>query len=236
MADNDERRNGATQEVNTEEIQADVAAGAAAAGYYPQQPAEGPPAAPGNGTFVAAPRGAGERHVGEGVEGEEQVWAARYSMKNFIGRFVLRIALTIAWGALAYYAWGVTHDYRALPALTVVAGVLLVFYWLYLLYQVLMARYGHYYRLTTRRLFVSTGVFHRRRDQVELLRINDVYTKQPGLLYRWLSVGTVVVESSEDRLPITYITGVDDPKGVMDLIWHHARVERDRGAVKVDRV
>jgi len=68
-----------------------------------------------------------------------------------------------------------------------------------------------------------------------LLRINDVYTKQT-LIGRWLSVGTVVVVSSEAQLPMVYLAGVDDPKSVMDLIWHYARSERDRRSVKVDQV
>ncbi len=33
-----------------------------------------------------------------------------------------------------------------------------------------------------------------------------------------------------------YLTGVDDPKGLMDLIWHHARKERGLRSVKVDEV
>ena len=51
-----------------------------------------------------------------------------------------------------------------------------------------------------------------------------------------LSLGTVVVTSNEQHFPIMYLTGVNDPKGVMDLVWHTARTERDRRSVKVDQV
>jgi len=44
------------------------------------------------------------------------------------------------------------------------------------------------------------------------------------------------IESSEERLPVHYLTGVNDPNGLMDLIWHHARKERDLRSVKVDEV
>ena len=50
------------------------------------------------------------------------------------------------------------------------------------IYRMILARYSHYYRLTTRRLFVSTGFVHRRRDQMELLRVKDVFTRQLTLL------------------------------------------------------
>jgi len=172
-----------------------------------------------------------------GIEGELIVWEARYSARNFLGRFLVRVVLTVGWIMLAAYTWGRENapPSPGLKIVTILSGIFLGVLWLQFLYRFFMARYGHYYRLTTRRLFVSTGVFDRRRDQVELLRINDVYTRQ-GFLERWLSIGTVVVESSEERYPMTYIVGVDDPKAVMDLIWHHSRAEREQKTVKVDQV
>src|SRR4051812_11996107 len=43
---------------------------------------------------------------GVGIEGEFNVWEGRYSFKNFFGRIVFRILLTIAWIVLAVRAWG----------------------------------------------------------------------------------------------------------------------------------
>jgi membrane protein YdbS with pleckstrin-like domain len=185
----------------------------------------------------AAAEEAATPNKGFGMEGEFNVWEGRYSFKNFFGRIAFRVLLTIAWIALAVYVWGTgsTRD-RMIHFVTIVTGVALLVFWLYLLWQVLMARLGHYYRLTNRRLFVSTGIFNRRRDQVELLSVKDVYTRQPSLFHRWWSVGTVVVESSEEKYPITYLTGVDDPKAVMDLVWHCARAEREGKAVQIDHV
>jgi hypothetical protein len=105
--------------------------------------------------------------------------------------------LTVGWIVLAGYAWGYDHeDPRPIQALAVVAGIVLLVLWLTLIYRIIRARYGHYYRLTSRRLFVSTGLYTRRRDQVELMKINDVYTQQK-LIERWLSLGTVVVKSTD---------------------------------------
>jgi membrane protein YdbS with pleckstrin-like domain len=170
---------------------------------------------------------------GAGIEGEEVVWEARYAMKNFLGRLIARALLTVAWIALAVYTWGYSDGSLAL--LTGITGVVLLVLWLALIYRIIQARFGHYYRLTTRRLFVSTGLMRRRRDMMELLRVKDVFTRQT-LVERWLSLGTVVVVSSDRELPTFYVAGVDDPKRVMDLIWHHARAERDRRSVKVEQV
>jgi len=170
---------------------------------------------------------------GAGVEGEEVVWEARYAMKNFIGRILTRTLLTAAWIALAVYTWGYSDG--TLAPVAVIAGVGLGLLWLALVYRIVQARFGHYYRLTTRRLFVSTGLMRRRRGMMELLRVKDVFTRQ-SLIERWLSLGTVVVVSSDKDLPTFYLAGVDDPKRVMDLIWHEARAERDRRSMKVEAV
>ena len=45
-----------------------------------------------------------------------------------------------------------------------------------------------------------------------------------------------MVVPTEKELPTFYVAGVDDPKQVMDLIWHHARSERDQRSVKVDSI
>jgi len=90
--------------------------------------------------------------------------------------------------------------------------------------------------LTNRRLFVSTGIIHRRLDMMELMRIKDVFTRQQSLLERGLGLGTVVVVPSEKEIPTFYLAGVDDPQEVMDLVWHHTRAERDQRSVKVDSV
>jgi len=179
------------------------------------------------------PRETQEQATGVGTEGETTVWEARYSMKNFLGRLTFLILLTVAWFAWAVYTWGYGHD--EMQILPILAGMVVAIGWLVMGRRILYARFGHYYRLTNRRVFVSTGLFDRRRDQMELLRVQDVYTRQ-SLTQRWLGIGTVVVVSSEPHFPLVYLTGVADPKYVMDLVWHHARAERDRRSVKVDQI
>lgn len=189
-------------------------------------------------TTIGGEATANQADHGVGIEGEEIVWAGRYSYKNFTFRIILRVAATVGWlFLLAYIAnrtpSGERWDRNAFAWIT--GGVVLL-YWLLLAWQMVVARLGHRYELTNRRLFVDTGVFRHRRDQMELLKVEDVYVKQPTLFTRMLDIGTVVVESSEERLPIHYLAGVDAPRPLMDLIWHQARKERDLKSVKVDHV
>jgi membrane protein YdbS with pleckstrin-like domain len=172
--------------------------------------------------------------AGRGVDGEVEVWHARYSEKNFFGRIMLRLGLTVAWAALAVYTWGMNHadwSFATWSALIVVVA-----FWGALLFRMTEAYLDHYYQLTNRRLFVSTGVFKRRRDMMELLMVQDVFIKQQSLLDRWLNLGTVVVVPGEKNLPTFHLPGVNDPKQVMDLIWHHARAERDQRSLKVENI
>jgi len=171
---------------------------------------------------------------GTGIEGEEVVWEARYAMKNFLGRIFVRSLLTLAWIAMAVFTWG--YDEGPVPqAVTIVAGVALLIYWLALISRIILARFGHHYQLTTRRLFVSTGLMRRRRDQLEILRVKDVFTRQ-SLVERWLKVGTVIVVPDDRDLPTFYLAGVDDPQRVHDLVWHVARAERDGKSVRVQEI
>jgi hypothetical protein len=78
-------------------------------------------------------------------------------------------------------------------------------------------------------------MFRRRRDQMELIGIKDVFERQ-SLAQRWLGVGTVVVVSPKSELPQFYLTGVCEPKRVMDLIWHCARTEREGKTVPVENL
>jgi membrane protein YdbS with pleckstrin-like domain len=159
-----------------------------------------------------------------GLAGETVVWEGRYSFRNFLGRITLGVALTIAWFVLAVANWG--YGYQALLPLTLLVGLGGLVFWVLLLNRMAQARLGHAYRLTNRRLLVATGLLRRREDQLELLRVKDVFTRQT-LLERWMSLGTVVVVPEQKELPVFYVTGVEDPQAVMDRIWHHTRTERD---------
>lgn len=193
------------------------------------------PGAPGSdlGPEGAVPGTSTDPIEGIGIEGEEVVWEGCYALRNFLGRLVILSALSLGWVALATYTWGLS-DGRLGP-LTAIAGIVLAGFWLSMGYRIMVARYGHSYRLTTRRLFVSTGFMRRRRDMMELLRVKDVFTRQ-SFLDRWLSLGTVVVVSSDTDMPTYYLAGVENPKHVMDLVWHHARAERDQRSVKIESV
>jgi Bacterial PH domain len=168
-----------------------------------------------------------------GTEGEETLWEGLYSSKNFLVRAIFGGLLTAAWVLVAVYAWGFGHTNFTLVAYVLGAGVL--GYLFFMGFKYWRARRNHHYRLTTHRLFLTTGILRRRVDQVELVRVKDLYVRQ-SLLGSWLDVGTIVLVSSEPTLPKALLLGIQEPRRVMDLIWYHTRLERDERTTEVNRV
>jgi membrane protein YdbS with pleckstrin-like domain len=136
-------------------------------------------------------------------------------------------------GLVAVYAWGLGHT--NFNAVAYLLGAVFLGFWCLFVYKYFRARRNHHYRLTTRRLFLTTGILERRVDQVELVRVKDLYVRQ-SWLGSWLNVGTVVLISSEATLPKAILLGIEEPRRVMDLIWYHTRLERDERTSEVNRV
>lgn len=180
-----------------------------------------------------------EPSTGPGIEGEATVWEGHYSGRNFIGRMIFGGLLVLLWLYLAFEGWGATdaqgNRSGGWSFWTIAVGIAVLLYWANLGYRYLRAHRGHHYRLTNRRLFVTTGFFRRRVDQLELIRIKDVYIQQ-SMIGDWLRIGNVVVISSEQTLPKAYLLGVDDPRRIMDLIWNHMRLEQSAKTNRINPV
>ncbi len=205
--------------------------------------ADGPvivsPGAPGAivQSVAAAPEEVPETdQPGPGIEGEETVWEGHYSGRNFIGRMIFGGVLAALWVVLLIYTWSGAQANGGGGIFWPVAGtVVVLLYWANLGYRYLRAHRGHHYRLTNRRVFVTTGFFQRRVDQLELIRIKDVYIQQ-SMIGDWLGIGNVVLISSEHTLPRAYLLGIDEPRRIMDLVWHHMRIEQDQKTNRINPV
>ena len=138
-----------------------------------------------------------------------------------------------AWVVLATATWGL--GYSNLTILTYISGAAILLFGLLTALKIFRTIHSHHYRLTMRRLFIRTGLIHRRIDQIELLRVKDVFVRQ-SLLGKWIGVGHVVILSSEHTLPRATLYGIDRPRHVMDLIWLRTRAELDQNTARVDQV
>jgi membrane protein YdbS with pleckstrin-like domain len=171
--------------------------------------------------------------VSSGLEDEQTLWEGSYSAKNFLGRAIFGALFVLGWAALALSTWG--FGYSNLAFLTYATGGAVLLYCCFTAFKYVRARRNHYYRLTSRRLFLTTGIFQRRVDQVELVRVKDLFMRQT-LLGTWLDLGTVIVLSSEQTLPKAVLLGIEEPHRVRDLIWHHTRLEREQRTTEVNQI
>jgi hypothetical protein len=172
-------------------------------------------------------------HTDEVGTTEETIWEGQTSGKSFLVRSIVGEAFTAAWVALAVATWG--FGYSNLTVLTYAFGAAILLFWIVTGLKVFRAIHSHHYRLTSRRLFVRTGIMRRRLDQIELLRVKDLFVRQ-SLLGKWIGVGHVIVVSSEPTLPRATLYGISQPRKVMDLIWLQMRSEVDHKTARVDQV
>jgi membrane protein YdbS with pleckstrin-like domain len=188
---------------------------------------------------TAVPTGAGEsaealEHADSTTDGQEAtLWEGQPSTKNYVVRVLVGGVLSIAWVVLGVATWG--YGYSSLAFLAWGSAAAIAIFWALTAVKVFRTTHSHHYRLSSRRLIVRTGLFQRRLDQIELLRVKDVFVQQ-SLLGTWLGIGHVMVLSSEQTLPRATLYGIEQPRTVMDSIWRQTRAELDRKTSRVEHV
>jgi len=105
----------------------------------------------------------------------------------------------------------------------------LLFFWLIIPIFIAFWRWleirSRHYELTNQRLFYTTGIFSRKRDEKELYRIKDFRVELPFKL-RIFGVGNVHLESSDRTSPQFTIEAVRAPRDIANTL--RALVEKRR--------
>ncbi len=86
---------------------------------------------------------------------------------------------------------------------------------------------GTRYELTNQRLRIHRGIFGKRIDEIELIRVKDTRVKQ-NAGERMLNVGDVSVISADATTPEFVLHNVPDPLGVRELIRKAVMDEKAR--------
>lgn len=87
------------------------------------------------------------------------------------------------------------------------------------------------YELTTQRLRMTTGLFSKKLDELELYRVKDSMLDQPFLL-RVIGAGNVKVLSSDATLPEVTLVAVHGAYNVREKLRVAVEAERDRKRVR----
>ena len=152
---------------------------------------------------------------------EQEVWQAGYDFGNFAGRLLVGFLLLGGLAASAYSTYGLGHGF--MRPIFVLTGLVATIFWLYVAFRIIRARLGHHYRLTTNRLFVSSGIFRRHQDMMELDHLKEVAVQQNTFMDHVFKIGTVVVTSNVQGAPTLFLLGIKYPQQVTDKIYHNAR-------------
>lgn len=87
------------------------------------------------------------------------------------------------------------------------------------------------YELTTERFRITRGILSKHIDELELYRVKDVTLHRP-FVQRLFSLGTVVLDTSDQSTPQVTIPAVADIEWLRDEIRRHVETRRDSKGVK----
>ena len=142
--------------------------------------------------------------VSEATSAEQAVWQGHPSHVLYLGTYIL----------CALFCWLIVPIFIAL------------YIWLMLRSRV--------YELTTQRLFYTTGIFSKHREEWEIYRIKDMRVEEPFKL-RLFGRGNIVLETSDRSTPVFTMEGIPEPRQLADRIRLMVEERRKaRGVREVD--
>lgn len=91
---------------------------------------------------------------------------------------------------------------------------------------------NHRIRITSERIRVTSGVFSRRNDELELYRVRDTTFEQPFLL-RLFGKGNLILNTGDASTPVVTLPGLPADTAIRDALRHAIETCRDRKRARV---
>lgn len=88
------------------------------------------------------------------------------------------------------------------------------------------------YQITSERLQVTSGIFSKHTDDLELYRVRDTTLQQP-FLYRLLNRGDIILNTTDTSTPVVTLECVPDPVTLRDKLRAAVESCRDRKRARV---
>ncbi len=93
-------------------------------------------------------------------------------------------------------------------------------------------RRNHVIEITSERLRITTGIFSKRTEELELYRVRDITFEQPFLL-RIFGCGNLVLTTSDNSTPTLFLTGLPGVQPLRDQLRSAVERCRDRKRARV---
>jgi len=143
---------------------------------------------------------------------EEIIWEGSQSQILNIGTFFLMGIITIIIFVLSLMFFPL-------------ASVLVIIPLAYIFIQWLIVK-NHKYKVTTERIFYTTGIFSKKTEAMELYRVRDVDMYEP-FWQRLFKLGNIRLTSSDETTENFLLKAVPNPSKLMDNIRKHVEIRRD---------
>jgi membrane protein YdbS with pleckstrin-like domain len=143
---------------------------------------------------------------------EEIVWQGSQSQVLNFGIFILMIiiAIVIIVISIMFFPLG---------------AVLAVIPLFYLFIRWLIVK-NHRYKVTTERIFYTTGIFSKRTEAMELYRVRDVDMYEP-FWQRLFKLGNIAITSSDKTAQNFLLKAVPNPTELLNNIRKNVEIRRD---------
>jgi len=159
---------------------------------------------------------------------EKVLWQGSYSILAMASSWAIAVILSAA--VLLFSA---LYGLGGTGWLTVLG--ILVLLWAGLGLQLIYRQLSVHYYMTNQRFIHERGLLWREIDRIEAIDIDDV-SYQQGPVERMLSIGTILIRSSDSSHPVLEIHGIEKVRDVSATIDEIRRQERNKRGLYVEAV
>jgi uncharacterized membrane protein YdbT with pleckstrin-like domain len=87
------------------------------------------------------------------------------------------------------------------------------------------------YEISTERIKITTGIFSKRTNALELYRVKDYSLKEP-FFYRLFRLGNIHIVTSDQSTPVLELRAIPQARTLMDELRKHVELRRDLKRVR----
>jgi uncharacterized membrane protein YdbT with pleckstrin-like domain len=143
---------------------------------------------------------------------EEIIWQGSQSQVLNFGIFILMIIIAVIITVLSLMFFPITAVLAAVPLF-------------YMFVKWLVVK-NHKYKVTTERIFYTTGIFSKRTEAMELYMVRDVDMYEP-FWQRLFKLGNIAITSSDKTAQNFLLKAVPKPAELLNNIRKNVEIRRD---------
>lgn len=148
---------------------------------------------------------------------EEIVWEGSQSQVLNFGTFIAAFLVCAVIAVVSFILF---------PLLIVLTAVPVI----YAFYKMLIIR-SNKYKITTERIFFTTGILSKKTEALELYRVKDMDVMEPFTL-RMFKLGNIEIDSADESTPKFHLQAIPDPQNLMNKIRTNVEKRRDLKGVR----